>query len=324
MNQTPLTTTTYRSEPGGGPADPSVRRFVLLFLGGGLLVTLALFGRGEVSRWYQAEALNAIREQRYEDAIEAANKALQWDPENLDVVDVRAVARLRNNDFEGSVADLDEQLAALEQEDPDKDTDGERRMTLLAQKAMALQRLGRHQPVIAIWDEIVAFRKEEFRLRDDHDSRYDYAMALNNQAYMVAQAYVSTQDAETFDIGQALEQSSESMRVRQVEDDAVILDTYGYLLLLNGRSDEAVKMLERVVELTRAEHDAVRDQLNRLMQQVDDQRQIQDSFEELDKQFSIILHHRGEAYQAVGETEKAEQDLSEADRLGYNPEEGVW
>ena len=43
-----------------------------------------------------------------------------------------------------------------------------------------------------------------------------------------------------------------------------------------------------------------------------------------DQQFSVILHHRGEAYAALGEEEKADADIAKAIELGFNPDEGIW
>lgn len=320
MNDPSTTTTTFRSEPGGGRADPTVGRFVFLFVTGLVVVSIAVFGRREVSRWYQATAENAIREQRYEDAVLAANKALEWDPSNDAIVNLRAIARQQSNDFAGSVADFDE-LIAKAAEDGKKD---QRDIVLLQQKAAALHRLGRYPEVLAIWDEIIAYREEEFRQRDDHDSRYDYALALNNRAYMVAQAFSATQDHELYDIEQGLAQVRRAIEVRQVDDDAVILDTLGYLLLLNDQPKEALETLEKVVELTKAEHAATRAAYLKMMQKVSDQRQIQDALRSLDEQFAIILHHRGEAYAANGDEEKSAADIAEALRLGYNPDDGIW
>lgn len=320
MNSPTPTTTTYQSAPGGGPADPSVRRFVFLFLTGLVIVVIALFGRQEMSRWYQAKANNAMEEGRYDDAVAAANLALEWNPENTEVVRLRLLARQRNNDDDGIIEDFDKLLAEAS-EDGEKN---ERDMVLLQQKAAVLHRMKRYTDVLKIWDEIIAYRQEEFRQRDDYDSRYDYAMALNNRAYMLAQAYSATKDRELYDIEQGLEQSRLSLEVRQVDDDSMILDTVGYLLMFNGETDEAVKTLEKALAITKVEHDAIRRKFQKMMPAVQDQRPIQDKLSQLDKDYSIILHHRGEAYRANGEEELAAADIEAALQLGYNPEEGIW
>jgi predicted negative regulator of RcsB-dependent stress response len=60
------------------------------------------------------------------------------------------------------------------------------------------------------------------------------------------------------------------------------------------------------------------------MQQATDQRPYEAELKRLDEQHAVILHHRGEAYQAVGDEEQAQADFSKAKELGYNPEAGVW
>ena len=114
--------------------------------------------------------------------------------------------------------------------------------------------------------------KEEFRKRDDDESRDAYALALNNRAYMAAQAYTATDDRESFDVAEALEQSRKSIELQKVDDDPVTMDTFGYLLLLNGQAEEAVTHLERAVELTQVEQNAQRNRLQRSQ----DERRSQD------------------------------------------------
>lgn len=315
---TETTTATYRSKPGGGPADPAVRRFVFLAITAGLLVTVALFGREEMGRWHEAAAINAFADRRFEDSIQSANKALAWDPENDDMVTLRAQARMQNGDLEGCLEDLDAMIAAAAKNDADEGRD-EQDIQLLSEKARVAQRMDDHQLVQSIWTSIVDFRAEEYRKRDDHDSRLAYSWALNNRAYMIAQAFSATGDA-AFDVAEAMEQSRLSIELRKVDDDPVLLDTYGYLLLLNDRPDEAFEKLDLAVKLTTKEQDAKRAK----MASVADQRRIQDILRELDNQYAVILHHRGEAYEALGDSEKAAADIQEAIRRGYNPEAGVW
>lgn len=319
MNADQPTTSTYRSEPGGGPADPAVRRFVLLTISGLIIVTIALLGRAEVARWHQASAENAFADQRYEDAIAAANRAIQWDPKNEAMVNLRALARMQNDDLEGSLSDLDELIAAAARDDEAMEGRDERDMQLLRQKANTLQRLERYTEAISILDEILKYRQSEYSKRDDDESRQNYAMALNNLAYTVAQAFTATDDQQTFDVAVALAQSRESLDLLRFDDPATI-DTWGYLLLLNGQAESAVEQLQRAVMLTEEEQAGYRKRL----QQVADQRALQMQLLLLDQQLAVILHHRGEAYAAIGETDKSNADIAKAKQLGYDPEKGIW
>lgn len=311
---------TYQSEPGGGPADPKSIRFIVLFCIGAIIATVLLLGRAEVSRWYHAKATNALKERRYEDAVEAVNDALKWDPESEVLREVRAYARLQAEDFEGCIADYDQMIAQAAEDDVQNEKD----IVPLARKASVLHQMGRHTESTEILDDIIDYRKKEFEMRDDDESRYRYALSLNNRAYMVGQAYSIAEDREPFDVREALEQIRLGMKVRKLDDDSVMVDTLGYLLLLNEEPEEAVKELERAVTLTQSEHAARRKKIRSEMQVANDQRPYQAALAELDKQYSIILHHRGEAYEAVGEQEKASKDLAQAVRLGYDPEKGIW
>lgn len=318
-----IPTETYRAEPGGGPANPKTIQFVALFVLGLIIMIVVLTGRREVARWYDASARNAFADKQYEEAIEAANTALQWEPDNPQLIELRVMARMKNEDFEGCLADCDELLAEAAKDEVENEAD----YAPLPFKAAALQRLGRHEETLEVWAKIVAYRKREFELRDDYESRYAYAMSLNNRAYMVAQAYVEAEDEQEtakFDVGEALEEIELALEVRNVPDDAVMLDTHGYLLLLNGKPEEALEILKKAVELTKAENDASRSKLKSIIRVVDEPAPYEAALKELDQQFAIILHHRGEAFEVMGQPEKAAEDIAEAVRLGYNPDEGIW
>lgn len=320
-------TSAFRSEPGGGPANPNVVRFVTLFFLGALAVIVAVLGRGEVARWHHAAALNALAEQRYEDAAESADKALEWQPENSQLIDLRAYVKMESGDFEGCLADFDEQLA-LAAEDGVTD---ERDILLLTQKAQALHQLRRFPELLKIWDSIISFRKEEFRLRDDFNSRSEYAQALNNRAYMVAQAASiaeSDEVSETYDLSKALNEIRLAIDLQNSgeddSEDAMLIDTLGYLLLMDNQNAEAIQVLERATELTEAENKVQRVLIQSKMQSATDQRPFQDRLRLLNEQYAVILHHRGEAYLANNELDKATADFQKAKQLGYDPENGVW
>jgi len=44
----------------------------------------------------------------------------------------------------------------------------------------------------------------------------------------------------------------------------------------------------------------------------------------LEEQMAVMVRHRGEVRQALGEKDEAEQDFRLAERLGFNPAEGVY
>jgi len=176
--------------------------------------------------------------------------------------------------------------------------------------------LDRYQEAVDDWSKTVDFRREQFRLRDDSESQDAYAMALNNRAYVQALGRI--------DIQGALEDINRSIEILGRDDNPVLIDTLGYLLLLDGKNQEAVYYLESAVALATLRNGEKRKEFEQSMQHEIDQRLFEAALKQMDQEFSIILHHRGEAYEAMGEVEQAEADMAEAKKLGYDPSAGIW
>ena len=285
---------------------------------GGLVAFGLVIGRSEISRWYFAAARNALVDQQYDEAIESANKGLGWEPEYTDLIQLRANAHRAKGDMDACLRDYDRVIEIASKDDPYS----ELVIAMKTRKTSLLQRMDRTSDAIAIWDEIVEYRAAQFRLRDDVKSQYAYAMSLNNRAYVEAQGYASGD--EEIDIAKSLRDIKTAIEVRGIEDDPVMIDTLGYLELLNGNHDEALHHLEMAVQLAKQFNAVKKNEIQQEMQSATDQRFLQDSLKELDQNYSVILHHRGEAYEAVGDLEKAEADIEQAEKLGYDPEEGIW
>lgn len=318
MSTTPNSMTNiYRAETNDfSPQRRPTWTLTLLFFG--VLVSfLLLVGRSELSRWYYAAAKNAIEDGRYEDAVQAADRGLYWNPDYAELIVQRATANFQNGDFDACLRDYDRVIELYEADGTVNEFD----IAAKARKAAVLHRMQRFSESLALMSEIVEYRKEQFRLRDDWESQYQYAMALNNRAYSEAQAF--TKGSEV-DIKKSLQDIKLAMEVRGVADDPVMVDTLGYLLLLNEDPQEALYQLDMAVKLTQQNNEVVRQRYQEQMRTASDQRPLQQALEEMDQQFSIILHHRGEAYAANGEAEKSHADIQEAKRLGYDPDNGIW
>ncbi len=315
MNSSTPLPSQFDSPDGDQYAPPAPRRVGLVIatvVALGSLFWGAFWGPREVARWYLAAARNAQADMRYEAVVEAANKGLAWDDEYRDLVEARAIARLQLDDLHGSLQDFD-RLIELASKD-EKTT--EAYMRAMAARTQVLQRLDRYQAAVDDWTDIVEFRREQYRLRGDSESQQAYALALNNRAY--------TQALGKIDIKGALKDIDLSIEIRGREDDPMLIDTLGYLLLLDGQNDEAVFYLESTVALATLQNGELRKRIEERMQLEMDQRRFEARLKLMDEQFSVMLHHRGEAYQATGETEQAEADFAEAEKLGYNPAKGIW
>lgn len=107
-----------------------------------------------------------------------------------------------------------------------------------------------------------------------------YVPALNNLAYLCAEGFC--------DKGEAL---SLSMKAYRLEPANIgVMDTLGYALLVNGRYDDARKVLEKTASLLPA--------------------------------VPTIQYHLGLLYKATGDLPKARQALKKALAAGAFPEDG--
>jgi len=284
---------------------------------GGLFAFLLVIGRAEISRWYFASAQNALDDHLYDDAVTAANDGLSWDPDYTKLVSIRATANSKLGKFDEAIADYDQIIELASKDDPF----GDLVLGAKAAKASTLQQLNRYDDAIEILSEIVRFREEDYRMRNDSNSQYQYAMALNNRAYIEAQAHVSGTD--NIDIELALADIEKATDLRG-EHDPVMIDTLGYLQLLNEKHEEAFYFLDQATKMTEESNVLLKEQVQEKMQQAIDQRPYEDFLRGLDEQLSVILHHRGEAQRALGNEEEAKADIDRALELGFNPEEGIW
>lgn len=287
-----------------------------LLVGGTFLVLMA--GRQEVARWYFAATMNAVEDERFADAIDTATQGLEWDPEYVPLIEMRAEASLPIEDFASALSDYERirELAATDESFNEAD------IAPLVGKATVLQRMNRFSESIAMWDKVVDFREEQYRLRDDSESRQAYAMALNNRAYTEAQA--GTRGVTGIDLQKSLADARLAVSLRRRTVDPVMVDTLGYLLLLNRRNEEALAQLENAVVHTRLEHEVIMERYRRRTQDRHSPDALARLARQLDQQLSVIVHHRAEAYAALGARERASADIEEATRLGYRVEDGIW
>ena len=291
--------------------SPRALIIILALIVGGTALAIT-WGPREMARWYLAAARNAHEDLQYEDALKAANKGLEWHAQSPLLLRARAALRYELGDMQGSLEDYGQAIELAATPTAMNEADAQ----LLVGRAQTLQRLDRYQEAIDDWTKVVEFRREQYEQNNDAASQYNYAITLNNRAY--------TQGQGGIDIEGALKDIDRAIELRGTEDDPVLIDTLGYLLLLDGQHERALYHLETAVALAKVQDDEEREKLKERMQQVVDQRRFELRLKTLDEQYSVILHHRGEAYQATGELEKAKSDFAEAEILGYNPAEGIW
>ena len=184
---------------------------------------------------------------------------------------------------------------------------------------MALfQRRGQHEEALADADRIVEMVEAAPNQEVDRGNGQlvTLPLALNNRAYACALADRNVEGGLA-DIERALS-------LLGVENDAALLDTRGYLNYLLGNLEAALSDMERAVQL--AESDRRNFQVIRTAQlrRGMDPRLLEQIQELSDQNLAVLYHHRGLVYQQLGQEPEAQKDLAQAEKLGYDPETGVW
>lgn len=244
----------------------------------------------EISRWYEASAVEKYFDGDLNAANEALDEALRWDEENASAYRLRAKWRLDDGDYVGAVEDCNHALK-LSQGDP---------RTYL-QRSLALQHLGRHQEAIDDWKKLAELSQ--------YGSADQRATVLNGLAY--ARALGNTElDEALSDVKTALE---------LVGNNAEMLDTRGFIHYLRGDMDAAKRDMDAAVKGLEANLQQAQD-TNRVV----DQREFERQLELVRRNEAVIRYHRALVNDKVGQTEQAEKDRQRVRDLGYEPNEKLF
>jgi tetratricopeptide (TPR) repeat protein len=205
------------------------------------------------------------------------------DSKAADLLLLRGIAKLRLNDLNGSLADLNRAIGS-------PNTRRGLREECYFHRSWVHCRLKN-------FGEAVNDATEVIQLAGDHHP--NLAMLLNQRAYIRALANAGKDELEAGlkDIERALAMTREN---------AAYIDTRGYLLHLLGRNDEALRDMNRAIDLTGAVRLYRANEADRLREDL-----------------AVMCYHRGLVYDALGMKDKAIEDFQMADELGYNPEAGV-
>ncbi len=229
-------------------------------------------------------------------ALEDLGRATQWTPNDPPVYELRAQVKLDLKDFPGSLKDYN-RLVELRP----------RYAQAYIGRSMVFQRLQRHREAIDDLTQAIKLSSERSPL------------PRNNRAYARAIAGIELEEAFQ-DIEEAMAADAERRGGPDSpgEENAIFLDTRGYLHLLLGRPEQALADLNEAIRIVEKHR---REQLDRFNAQEKrwafDQRQF-------DHVLAVVYHHRGQAHEKLGHTSEAEADLKKGDVLGYSPDEGVF
>jgi tetratricopeptide (TPR) repeat protein len=143
-----------------------------------------------------------------------------------------------------------------------------------------------------------------------------YPVALNYRAYARA---LANQDPE-----KGLDDMQQAFDLLKSDNDFAYLDTRGYLYYLAGDVDAALSDMERAVRLAESALARFRAGQTEQLEQGFDVKLLRRQNELFEQNLAVLCHHRGLVYRALGREQEAADDLTRADELGYDPENGVW
>ena len=207
------------------------------------------------------------------------------DERRIDLLIIRASAKMELNDLAGSRADFDR--------------------VLTSPKAGPATRircyLGRSWVHCRQQDYVAAVADASSALElygRDHE------VLLNQRAYIRALANAEKRDQQELQAG--LDDVDRALSMQP--DNAAFIDTRGYLLYLLGNHDDARDEIERAIALTET-------QFQREYRAADSQRLRED--------LAVMYYHLALILQAKDQKHDAEANFRLAEEFGYNPEAGV-
>ena len=304
-------------------------RILLVLLGLRLLVELP----NEPARWQLAAALESYLDNDLPRAATYIDRAIEWEPENTELLSLRAQWRLRLGDAEQALVDIDRAIEIANESEPS----ASQLPTFSNPRIMRteiLLVLSRGQEAIEIYDDLIANWEElmaadqpgRWLLSQSGLSRWVrnglYQNLLNGRAYARARAQL--------DVSKGLDDIDAAFAIPVYGGDPEgnefryeLVDTRGYLRLLDGDLRRAREDMETAVELGRLglrQLDLIRVRPSSPV----DRRSLEESIRRRRESMAVVYHHRSLVYQALGETQKAESDRRKAVELGFSPEHGVW
>lgn len=254
---------------------------VLLALG----PVMYLEAPAEVSRWYQAAAMERWLAGDRTGALARLEDAFRWAPGQADPLVFRGDWRLEDHEFQRAIDDYNAALKV----DP-------AHIPALVNRSQAYQHLGLHKEAIQDWRKLVDLG----RSAPDHQR----AVLLNGLAYAQALGNV--------ELKEALENVIQAINL--VGENAAMLDTRGYIHFCAGNFEAALPDLDLAVagmEREVTEEEQTRNYVDR--------QEFERKLKEIRKSLAVIRYHRALLFDAIGKPKEAESDRHRVRELGYAP-----
>lgn len=261
--------------------------------------------RGLVASYYSGQAGQRAKEKDWEGAIKLCTKAIDWMPKRASLYKARAKYYYEAGDLKSCLKDLNELLELNESFAPGYRFRADIHMRL-------------KQP-----DKAIADATQFIRWQPNGDPE-----ALNLRAYLRAHANQQL-PAALEDVQQAIKtidvkrfESDEDHREQEALKYSGFLDTRGFIYhKLGGDENQklALKDLEKALEL----FGLVRKTALKAAQEKDEESQSA-LRKDLDHTEAVMVYHRGQIHEKLGDATQAEADKARGVKLGYDPEKGVY
>lgn len=280
------------------PPSQKARRWAavliaLLMLGAATFPLLKEAGTAIWARWHQQRSEQRYHSDDLPGALEDIETAISLRSD--DAVSYYLRSQYRLDDY--TRADH----AQMSLDDINRAIELEPRQPLFYEfRSRVLQRLGRYREAIEEIDRAIDLAPPAT------------AMQLNNRAYVRALGKI--------DLKEALDDVQESIRLDGGRS-AASLDTRGYLFYLLEQYEPALDDMNKTIVLAERHRQAT------ILGWEDSPVEAGERtflLRPLDQALAVFYHHRGLIHEKLGNPQQAKADLAHGDKLGYDPEKGVW
>lgn len=294
------------ASPVGRPRGASRRKRIVLgvillaVVAAAAIPWLTDVGQGLLGDWLAQRARQRFNDGDMPGTVADSTRAFSLlgddltDERRIDLLEMRAIAKLEIHDLEGSRSDFDRVLTSPK-------ADRAIRLRCYYCRSWVNCRLQNYAASVADATEAV-------ELLDRNDPLLP--TLLNQRAYVRALANTSQDELEAGldDIERAMQMTRDNPAFMNTRDNPAFIDTRGFLLHLLGRHEEALDDMKQAIALT-----------ERRMK-----REYRfEEVEKIKKDLAVMHYHRALIHDARGSKLEAENDHRKAEEFGYNPDAGV-
>ncbi|MEM7312399.1 MAG: hypothetical protein AAF497_04530 [Planctomycetota bacterium] len=190
-------------------------------------------------------------------------------------------------------------------------------LELLAAKSHIYLSMAKAKEAAATADQSLILARINYEGRPSRYNKQQLVSALNRSAYSHALAGTKLE--------QSLEYADEALGyLASGMINSGILDTRGYLHYLLGNDEQAMHDMELAVAVEETNYRDFQTSKRIESRGLIDKSRVKYEQQSARESMSVFYQHRGLAYDRIGESEKADEDLKRAQRMGYDPANGVW